>query len=265
MGGPGGPGGPGGGRFAPGGPGAARVPGLALLGSVPDAVLAPMVVAAVLAVVVHSSYLVRGVPAVRRRNGASRGVALVAAVAAVWLAFLTVMTQTHHSTGALRYLAPFTALLAVLAGCGCAWLARQLGRRPPGRRPVLAAVALAALAATSVAVAVGAARRANDEELRAVGAAQRTAESLRALVAAAGGRAAVNACDPLVTGPYQVPLVAWTLRRHLSSVGYLPGGTGTVVVVQSDPVRLTGLVAARSVERPPWLLRSTCPAAGGAP
>lgn len=247
-----------------GGPGAARVPALALLGSVPDVLLTPMVVAAVATAV---GYAVR---AVRGGDAVARGVTLTTTVATVWLAILTVMTQAHYSTGAMRYLAPFIALLAVLAGCGCGALARLLRHRGTGAPLVRAAAAavLAALAVTSALVAVGAVHRTADEELRAVGSAQRTAEALRAVVSAAGGRQVLNDCGPVTTGPYEVPLVAWTLHRHLSSVSYGRATTGTVVVVGSDPVQQDGLVARGSVERTPWTLRSTCPAvagAGGAP
>ena len=240
-----------------GGPGLSDVPGLAVLASVRDMLLTPMVAAAALAALVYA------VRAARGRTGTARRVTVVTAVAATWLGMIALMTQLNLTTGVMRYLAPFTTLLAVLAGCGCAVLVRLARgvRRGPA---VMAGVALLAFAVAAVVATVHASGRMGDE-LRAVRSAQTTAGALRDLVTAAGGRDAVNACGPVATGPYQVPLVAWTLHRHLPTVGYVSPRTGTVVFVGSDPVGDDRLVAKRSLVRGPWTLRSTCPAVAGAP
>jgi hypothetical protein len=61
-----------------------------------------------------------------------------------------------------------------------------------------------------------------------------------------------------------VPVVSWTLRRHLPTIGYQDVRTGTVVQMGSDPVRGVDLVRSPALARPPWVLRSSCPAVAAA-
>jgi hypothetical protein len=235
-----------------GGPRLTAVPGLSVVASITDAVLFPLALVAAATALAYAS------AAVRRRRWREPGL-LVAAAAAAWLFELAGMAQAHASTGVVRYLAPCTALLAVLAGRGCAWLVERVASRAAVAIRVAAALAVGAVAVWVAGTAFGA-----QERVRTDARTLRTIEvnhhRLTALVALAGGRAAVNACGPVATGPYEIPLLAWELRRHLPDLDYRIGKVGTVLARPGDPPASNDLVAVRTLARAPWLLRSSCPA-----
>jgi hypothetical protein len=192
------------------------------------------------------------VAALRRRD---RFVLVLAAVAAGLVIIVAAMTEAGFA-GNLRYVALPAALVCVLAGVGWVWLAR-FAARWAGRVGV-GAVALAGGLLALPAVT---------DDLRALGDDAETIADEAALDAslpdaidAAGGRATVVSCQPVITGAFQVPVLAWHLRMHQDDVEVdtRPTPPGTVVALEftamaHDP---DFAVASRSEH---WIISSSCP------
>jgi len=203
-------------------------PALAVLARAIAVIPGPALVGLVLALVLG--------PVVPGRAGRRPALAMAAGGGA-WLALVAVMTQAGYS-GNFRYLLLPVALACVLGGVGWGWLARtvaaaadrRLGHRVLGARVavgVLAVLAAAPFAPRLVEAAPReAAKLAYEAELY---------DSLGVAVARAGGPRRVLGCGPPVTGPYQVPGLAWRLRTHGIVVGLDSRQAG--MVFRAAPVR----------------------------
>lgn len=177
----------------PGQPATADVPALASLRAAAGIPLAPLTVLAFAALV----------PARTR---------LLAAAALGWVLLVALMAQGGFS-GEPRYALPGAAVLAVPA-------ALVLVRAPRG--VVVAGLAALVLAAVLRAGdVVGEVRRAGDDA--------RLWASLPAAVEAAGGRDALLACGPPVTGRFRGTGVAYALRVEKRRVLFDPARAGVVL------------------------------------
>ncbi|HYF28157.1 MAG TPA: hypothetical protein VD931_20600 [Baekduia sp.] len=165
---------------------------------------------------------------------------LLAAFGLAWLALVAVMAEAGFS-GEARYALPGAALLAVPA-------AVTLARAPRS-----------AVAAGAAAVLVAAVLRAGavDGELARAADDARLWSSLPAAIDAAGGRGAVLACGPPVTGRYRGTGVAYALRVEKRRVRF--AGDGAVLrsrirsrLTVQPPVPPRARVLARSAR---WELR----------
>jgi hypothetical protein len=242
-----------------GGPQLTAVPGWSVIRSISDLTVTPLVVVAIGAAVLI------WYRAARRRPAPGL---LVASVALAWLLVLAVMAQLDLSTGVLRYLAPCGALLCALAGYGCVVLAR-LARRGAAWQRAVAVAALVCVAVPSVGSSVNAGRDLG-HDVAGVRNAQHNADVLRGVVRRAGGRDAIVGCGPVTTGPFEHPVVSWTLGVHLTDVSIFGIKRGTALEMPIDPVfgpkaadRLPrALPVTTRIQRAPWLLGSSC-ALGG--
>jgi hypothetical protein len=168
----------------------------------------------------------------RRTQG--RRERLVAAVLLVasglWVAEVAIMTSDGFS-GNVRYLILPAAVLCVIAGTGVAWLMRAaLGERAVAGGALGAGVAVAA----GVVFAFPAVHRV-PTDIEAVTYQARLNDRLDVLVERAGGRERLLACGDPYTGPFQVPIVAWTLRAHISQVTLEPERPAVVFRAKSNP------------------------------
>jgi hypothetical protein len=188
--------------------------------------------------------------AARRRAGARDRLALAlgAGTAALALA-VAAMTQGGFS-GNLRYVLLPVALVCVLAGPG--WVDAV---RTARRAWTPAAVALA-LAGAAGAVSAGHAAapllrdqaRASEREAALIG-------DLERAVARAGGPAAF--CGSVHTTRFEVPAVAWALRRHISGVGIFAAPPGSVLAPRGSALAADPRFAPVA-ETSRWVARRAC-------
>jgi hypothetical protein len=149
-----------------------------------------------------------------------------------WAALVIVAVGVGYA-GSQRYLMGATGLLAVVGGAGWALAGAAAARRvggwdPRGGRaiPWLAVAAFALLGATRVG-GLG-------HQARAVKPAAWNRAELPGTLAAAGGRAAILRCGRPWTDPFDIPLLAWYLKTHISGVGDEPRPGGVVWQVRDD-------------------------------
>jgi len=170
-------------------------------------------------------------------RGEGRPALFLAGVGAAWLALVALMTQAGYS-GNFRYILLPVALACVLGGVGWGWLARSAASaadRRLGRRVLGARVAVGALAVVVAAPFLPRLVEAAPREVAKLSYEAALYDSLGVAVARAGGPGQVLACGRPVTGPYQVPGLAWRLRTHGIVVGLDPREAGTVF--SAPPVR----------------------------
>jgi hypothetical protein len=198
-----------------------------------------------------------GVLAWRGRGGRradARTLVAVGVIATAWVALVALMTVGGFA-GNTRYLIPPAALGMVLAGAGAGLLLDRL------RVPAVAGAALA------LAVAVLPQAGGWDDELRLNRDQAVLLDALPSVIAAAGGREAVLACGPVVTGPYQVPALAWQLGVHTSRIELEPARPSTLFRARNFPNQparpsLRGFDAPLSTlaVAPRWRVLQTCEA-----
>ncbi len=142
---------------------------------------------------------------------------VLAAIGAAWIGIDAALVQLHAASGDARYLLPGLCALAVVAGTAPA---RVVATLPGTRRRSIALGAAAALAAVALAAPgqwVAPARAVwRFEQVQTRADRQLGALLATPRVAAAARRVRVT------TGPLQVPLVAWALRRPISAVASRP-------------------------------------------
>jgi hypothetical protein len=158
--------------------------------------------------------------------GSRRTVLALAGMALGWIALVAGMALAGFA-GFARFAVPAAAILCVLGGAGTAWLAR--GRAGRAMAAVLAFVAAPGVAAASSELLDQA------RDVRSRAALQR---DLRAVVAQAGGAAALGGCRrPAVNEELQTAL-AWHLGRHLAGVNVRPRPAD--LVLRAPPSELAG-------------------------
>ncbi|MFL5925468.1 MAG: hypothetical protein ACJ77E_00840 [Gaiellaceae bacterium] len=197
----------------PGRPALAKHPALAVLRQGRPLVLAPLEVLAAFATVFACVSFVR-----RREHAAT---AILGLGCAIWIATVAVMSQFGY-TGNPRYLIPAAVFVCVLAGIGTAMLVRFvcLGRRHRAARTASAIAMVAILAALAPFAASAVHRMRSDAD--GIRRQHAVFIDLGRAVSRAGGRARVIACGHVSTGPFEVPMVAWTLGVHIGDVGITP-------------------------------------------
>ena len=161
----------------------------------------------------------------RRRERFAAVVFTLGAISTALMVAVALMTEGGFA-GNLRYVALPAAMVCVLAGAGWVCLVRAVRSRR-GRGMALAlAIAVAALFAPYLATdadELELAMRRVDVEADLYGA------NLKAMIAKAGGEAAIKACGPVYTGPFQTQAVAWYLHLHENEVSIFPVPPGTVI------------------------------------
>jgi hypothetical protein len=128
--------------------------------------------------------------------------------------------------GNLRYVALPAAMVCILAGAGWVCAVRAIRGRLGRGAAVALALAVVALFAPFVA------KDADELELamrRVKSEADLYGANLKAMIAKAGGEAAVKACGPVYTGPFQTQAVAWYLHLHETDLSIFPMPPGTVI------------------------------------
>jgi hypothetical protein len=202
-----------------------------------------------------------------RRGPGRREITIVGALVAgavLWVAEVALMTSDGFS-GNIRYLVMPAAIVCLAAGVGVGWLVRAvLGHRVLSPRAALALVAAVGI------VFAAPARRTAPADAEAVTYQARLNDRVAGLVARAGGPERLKACGDVYTGPFQVPVVAWSLHLHTGDVSSLlpirpavvfrvrPNPTSGVVPTLrtvGDPVDQQTLAAA-----PGWRVVAVCKA-----
>jgi hypothetical protein len=194
-----------------------------------------------------------------RWRGARAGAIAVALGAVLWTAEVAIMTEGGFSGNARYMLAP-VALLCVAGGVG--W----------GRAFALAgAPGLLVGAAVAGALLVAPARVLPDD-LRTSRNEALLNDALSGAVRAAGGPAAVRACGPATTGPFQVTALAWRLDVPIEDIQLVPLVPGSVFRAGPAPRAIPGAPQVvvddprwkRAVHFGPWeVLRACEPPSGG--
>jgi hypothetical protein len=195
---------PGNGRSVPGDPSTQAHPGLAVITTVGEDLVAWVWGGALLglawAVWVRDRFLLA-----------------LAALGAAWLALEAVMAESGLSSGVSRYLIVTHAVACVFAGVGWVALVRLVRQRFPasGAAQYVAVAAVALLAIPSALTYENwLYRGAKDVRFQ-----QRNYEAIAKAVDAAGGPDVINRCSPLVwTRDYRETQVGWLLHRHLIDV-----------------------------------------------
>ncbi|HVL95242.1 MAG TPA: hypothetical protein VM266_05225 [Solirubrobacteraceae bacterium] len=192
--------------------------------------------------------------ALRRRQSTHDRMVLAFAAAAVTLVLgVAAMTQGGFS-GNLRYVLLPVAFVCVLGAAG--WVeAVRAARRHLGRA---AAVALAAVGFAGAAWALAGQAEQLDGEQFAARREALAVQDLSRAVAGAGGAARINGCGTGVfTTRFQVPLVAWTLGRHLDEVEIFPFPPGAALAPKGSALsRDPRFVAVARTTR--WAVRMSC-------
>ena len=231
----------------PGRPALAKHPALAVLRQGRPLVPAPLEVLAAFATVYACFAFVR-----RREHAVT---AILGLGCATWIATVAAMSQFGY-TGNPRYLVPAAVFVCVLAGIGAAMLVRfvRLGGRHRAAQAA-SAIAMVAILAALAPFAVSAVGRMRGD---ADGMRRQHAvfTDLGRAVSRAGGRARVIACGHVSTGPFEVPMVAWTLGVHIGDVGIAP--PSIVFRARQDPPP-RAKVGRRRFETAHWEVYAACP------
>src|SRR3954471_10637745 len=171
---------------------------------------------------------------VLRRDVARHDLLVVAALLAgalLWVLEVAPMTSDGFS-GNVRYLVMPAALVFLAAGIGVGWAVRAvLGARLSAALPL--GIALGALVVFAF---VWPARDALRADRDSIVYQARLNDAVPGLVARAGGAARLRACGDVYTGPFQVPVVAWSLHLHTTRISSrIPQRPAVLFRVKSNP------------------------------
>jgi MFS family permease len=185
----------------------------------------------------------------RRRQGAVLAVGLLALA---WVGLIAGMTQAGFS-GNPRYIILGTSMLAVVGGVGfgrvVAFAGSLAARLAPPRVATVAGVVVFALLALATAHWAEPRFRNFDDLDRALRYQAQLRFDLETALEKAGGAAAFAACGHATTGKFQVPLVAWHLKKHTLDVGLSPSPEGDGVISAS---RTTNNPRLKPLPEPPY-------------
>jgi hypothetical protein len=162
------------------------------------------------------------------------------------------MTEAGFA-GNLRYVALPAALVCVLAGVGWTWLVKGIARRAGSAAALAAAVVVVVLASMPVAVAV----RDFGDSMTILASEADLYDDLDAAIARAGGPAAVNRCERVVTGPFEVQVLAWKLHRHGADVDIDARRPGILFAVRGSRLAATAGFE-RVADTRHWTVRRSC-------
>jgi hypothetical protein len=164
------------------------------------------------------------------------------------------MTQGGFA-GNLRYVALPAALVCVLAGAGWVDLVR-LARERAGR--VAAAVVIAAIAAFWAPFAHTDMNDLKGDRELTVREADFYGPNLKVVIAKAGGEDRVKSCGAVITGPFQVPAVAWRLHLHANQVEIFAFGPGTTLAMGATRLAVDPRYPQITKTRH-WIAGASCP------
>jgi hypothetical protein len=206
---------------------------------------APVYLGAVLAV------LGAGLGWTRSRRASALRLAL-AAVATVLMVAVAAMTQAGFA-GNLRYVVLPASVVCVLSGVGWADALRGLARR---RGAVVAAVVAVVVVAWSAHWVRGQ-WDALQVSWQLVRKEATIYDDLPAVIARAGGPAAVKACGEVYTTPFDTEIMAWHLRMHADDLEVFAFAPGTIVAARGSAIgadpRFRPLAATAL-----WVARTSC-------
>jgi hypothetical protein len=197
-----------------------------------------------LSVPVYAGAIYATVRAWRTRD---RRLLVLAGASTAAMLLVAVLAQTGF-TGNLRYVTLPGSILCVLAGIGLPALAADLrGRR--GWYPAVAVTVVSVIVSVGVLVSWGL-HQLRDE--------QRYGRELPALIARAGGPAAIRACPPLWSSPYERQTVAYRLDVSPEKISTQTGATrGTMLSFATSPVSSSSRLPVRD-RLGVWVRRSSC-------
>ncbi len=188
--------------------------------------------------------------ALKRREGAHDRVVLVlAAAAGALLLAVAAMTQAGFS-GNQRYVVLPLAFVAVLAGAG--WVELVLLARSRSR-PLLAAGALALFVAGCGLYAAGEAE-VWDRQVTRAGLEVESNRTLATAIAQGGGRTRIDRCPAVYATRFEVPIVAWTLHRHLNRTQIFAVPPGAAIGLRGSALSRDPRFAETAVTRR-WVVR----------
>jgi hypothetical protein len=172
----------------------------------------------------------------------------LAAMATILMIAVAAMTQAGFA-GNLRYVALPAALVCVLTGAGWVEVVRSARRWAP-----LVAVLLAAAAWPFAAADV---QRLKEDRRQTLTESDFYGPNLKAVIAKAGGEAKIKSCGDVISGPFQVPSVAWRLHLHLNEVVVFPFGPGTALSMGATHLSVDPRYPEITKTRH-WIVGSTC-------
>jgi hypothetical protein len=168
----------------------------------------------------------------------SRALAFMVVLSIAWLGLVAYMTSDGFS-GNQRYLIAPVAILIVLGGAGAGWAVERLLALVRGAVPALARPGMAhgVLVVAAVALGIGFAAPSFQRFVPTMHSLEYQADladELPGLIRDAGGAAALKRCGRPYTGPFLVPVVAWSLRLHTEDVQLAPQRPGVVFRVRTN-------------------------------
>ncbi len=206
-----------------GGPLLTAHPGLAVLHEAVIGLGLPLLIAA-------------GIGLLVARGPVQQALLTVTAAGAGWILLDVLLVQAHLDSGDARYLLPGTSLVAVAAGVApAALLVRR--RAPEGngqqRTPAIVVAAVAALVVATPWLWLRSAVAGWQWQQRE----SRSTQELAALTSGPLFRNA-SACGRLMTGGYQVPLVAWQLGLPINAVQMPADQPGVILAEGGQPAHI---------------------------
>jgi hypothetical protein len=202
--------------------------------------------AAVLSPPVYLGAVIAAAIAIWRRD---RTQLALAAMATILMIAVAAMTQAGFA-GNLRYVALPAALVCVLAGAGWVEVVRAAGRWAP-----LVAVLLALAAWPFVAADI---QKLKEDRRQTLTESNFYGPNLKAVIAKAGGEAKIKSCGAVISGPFQVPSVAWRLHLHLNQVVIFAFGPGTALSMGATHLSVDPRYPEITKTRH-WIVGSSCP------
>ena len=81
--------------------------------------------------------------------------------------------------------------------------------------------------------------------------------NLKAAIAKGGGEEQIKSCGKVITGPFQVPSLAWRLHMHIDELEIFPFGPGTSLAMGGTPLSVDPRYP-EYTKTVHWIVGSTC-------